>query len=116
MAEPSEETTRKLIASGVFLACTGVFAILYLCIATFRREIHIPLSPLWLFFCAVICIGSLVMTISLAVAYMFSLPEAAGSTSEFIQEDPSRRDLSEEQFRKQFARWRRERAEAEGNA
>jgi hypothetical protein len=56
------------------------------------------------------------MTISLAAAYMFSLPEAAGSTSEFIQEDPSRRDLSEEQFRKQFARWRRERAEAEGNA
>ncbi|MFT4547623.1 MAG: hypothetical protein ACI8XO_002883 [Verrucomicrobiales bacterium] len=105
MAEPSTETTRKLVAVGVYLACTGIFSILFLLLYALRSQVWIPLGPVWMVLsviCGLLCLG---MTVALGAAFFVSLPEARGAYDEFIEEDPSRRDLGDAELRKQFDEW-----------
>ena len=101
MAGEERSTESRLIAFGVYLGCVGIFAILLLLVLAAR---DLPMRPLWLVLTGLCGFFSISMLIVFGVL-IFVSGHGRGIYNEFIAEDPTRRDLPDAEFRRQFERW-----------
>ena len=100
-----KEAHAKLLITGVFLTCSGVFAVLAVGLTTIGANSSV--AGVLFAIATLVSMASFGIAFALAYGLIRSRGGERGKYADFIAEDPARRDLSDSEFRRQFKVWRR---------
>ena len=104
-----KDITTKFLTAGVYLTCAGVFTILALILRGIGANAPFAFDGPLTAVVVVIAIIAFFIAICSLLDLLTSGGAERGIYTEFIAEDPTRRDLPDAEFQLQFEKWCRAR-------